>query len=91
MADDPYSDTAPGPQSGGRRGRVVTPSDTEDLPTIPKAVVLLSAGNVAILPVNNDDDEPLAFVGVHAGCPIVFQVRRVLATGTTATVATIED
>ncbi len=84
---DPYTDTAPSPQSSGRRGRVVT----EDLPVIPKAVVLLTAGNVSVIPVHNEDDEPLAFVGVHAGCPIVFQVRRVMATGTTATIATIED
>lgn len=91
MADDPYTDTAPGPQSAGRRGRVITPSDSVDLTVVPKALVLLTAGNVSILPVHNPDDEPLTFVGVQAGCPLFYQVRRIMSTGTTATVATIED
>jgi hypothetical protein len=76
----------------GRKARAVTPSDVADLPAGKvKAVVLLSAGNVSVIPADNADNEPVSFTDVPAGFIPPFVVRRVRATGTTATVATIED
>lgn len=77
--------------SFGSSSQLVTPSNTVDLSPAPvKAVVCLTAGNIAVVPVNNADSVPLAFVGVSAGFVPPFSVRRVMATGTTCTVATVE-
>lgn len=81
----------PTPLSFGRRGRLVTPSNTTDLPVLAKTVVVVGAGNVAVLPINNPDNEPIVFTGCEMGFVVPYQVRRVLATGTTATVYTAED
>lgn len=79
-----------GADSFGRKGAVVTPSDTVDIsPTYAKTIVVLTAGNVSVLPVENDDASPIPFTDLSAGQLIPFQVRRVFATGTTATVAAI--
>jgi len=55
-----------------------------------KAVVCLTAGNISVIPTTNADNAPVAFVGVNAGFVPPFQVRRVMATGTTCTVMTVE-
>lgn len=73
----------------GRRGAVVVPSDSTDLAVYAKTLVVLAGGNLVILPVENDDGVTLPFTGLAAGQIVPFQVRRVLATGTTATVATV--
>lgn len=88
MAVDPYIREARGTSSFGRRGTVVVPSNTVDLATVAKSVVLLTAGNVSIIPA--EETVALAFVDLPAGYIIPYQVRRVTSTGTTATVATIE-
>jgi hypothetical protein len=75
------------PDQFGKVGAVITPS-ASDLTDIPKGVVLLTAGNVTVVPVANDNADALAFVGLPAGYIIPFRVRRV--TAATATVATIE-
>lgn len=79
------------PMTYGRRGRLVTPSNTTDLPGPVKAVVVVGAGNVSVLPISNPDDEPIVFIGCEMGFIVPYQIRRVLATGTTATVWTCED
>ncbi|WP_156941418.1 hypothetical protein [Mesorhizobium sp. LNJC405B00] len=89
--NDPYEDNSPGPSSLGRSGRLVVPSDTEDLPVVAKAIVCATNGNVNVVPVANADDAPVPFIGVPAGYVIPYQVRRVMAAGTTATVYTLED
>ncbi len=68
---------------------MIVPSDSADLPIYAKSIVVLAAGDVKIIPVENDDASPLQFTGLSAGSVVPFQVRRVLATGTTATVASI--
>jgi hypothetical protein len=69
----------------------VTPSDSADLDPAPvKAVVCLTAGDISVIPTENADNEPVAFEGVSAGFVPPFQVRRVMATGTTCTVMTVE-
>ncbi|KQS84130.1 hypothetical protein [Rhizobium sp. Leaf386] len=78
--------------SFGTLGRVITPNNSTDVADAPvKAVICLTSGNIAVIPTNNADGSPIAFVGVSAGFIPPFEVRRVMATGTTATVATVED
>lgn len=74
----------------GRTGRAITPDDNADMPGGPvKAVVALSAGNLSVLPA--DSATAIAFTGVVAGFMPPYIVRRVMATGTTVAVATVED
>lgn len=82
----------PGPSSTsfGRKSRAVTPSDSTDLDPYAKAVVVLSVGDLVILPVDNADGSTVTFEDVPIGFIPPFQVRRVYATGTTATVATVD-
>lgn len=76
----------------GHRSAAVTPNDTADLPGGPvKAIVLLTEGNVSYLPPDNADNDPVSFAGMPAGFIPPHVVRRVLATGTTATIRTVED
>lgn len=89
-SQDPYRSVGTRSEFG-RRGRSVTPSDEDDLPRYVKAVTVLAAGDLSILPVQNEDGNTIDYVGVPAGFSPPFQVRRVMATGTTATVATVED
>ena len=49
----------------------------------------LTSGNLSILPA--DGAEAISFIGIPAGFTPPFIVRRVMATGTTSTVATVED
>ncbi len=79
-----------GPFSFGTKGRVVTPSDTTDLDPYAKAVVVTAAGNLVILPVKNADGTTLTFTNAPVGFVPPYRVRRVLSTGTTASVATID-
>jgi hypothetical protein len=85
---DPNAEYPATPSSFGRKSRIVTPGAT-DLDPIAKAVVCLTAGDITVVPVNNDNAVTITFAGVPAGYVVPFQVRRV--TAATATVATIED
>jgi hypothetical protein len=85
---DPYETYAKGPSSLGAEGTVITPSDN-DLDPVPKAIVLLSAGNLTIVPLGNDDADTLTFTAAPCGFVPPFRVRRV--TAATATVASIHD
>lgn len=90
-AKDPLSGYDPtGPRSFGARGRAVTPSDTTDLDPYAKAIVVTVAGTIVILPAKNADGSTLTFQDCPVGFVPPFRVRRVLATGTTASVATID-
>lgn len=75
----------------GRRGLTVVPSDSTDLPVGAKAITVLEAGSLAFVPLDNDDGDSIAYEAVQVGFIAPFLVRRVLATGTTATVAAIYD
>lgn len=76
----------------GRRSRAVTPNNDADLPNGPaKSLIVTVAGDVSFLPVDNPDNDPVTLTGLSVGNDVPFIVRRVLATGTTATVRTIED
>lgn len=67
-----------------RRAAVVTPSDTVDLTSYAKALYVGVAGNVRVLTVGGEDADALTFANHPVGW-LPVQVRRVLATGTTAT------
>ena len=75
-----------GRDAGGpaRRAAAVTPSDTADLPTYPKALYVGATGNVRVLTVVAEDADAVTFANHPVGW-LPVQVRRVMATGTTAT------
>lgn len=75
-----------GRDAGGpaRRGAAVTPSDAADLTTYAKALYVGEAGNVRVLTVGAEDGDAVTFANHPVGW-LPVQVRRVLATGTTAT------
>lgn len=90
---DPHASTSGKVSSitNGSKATVVTPSNDTDLASYAKAVVTLTAGNLAYLPAENADGVTLAFVDLPAGWVSPHRVRRVLTTGTTATVATVDN
>lgn len=84
---DPWKNASGDVLAPGRKGTVVTPGST-DLPNVCKGLVVLAAGNATVIPVDNADNETLAFVGLNPGDIIPYQVRRV--TAATASLATID-
>lgn len=87
---DPFPHAYSGPAGFGRRGRAVTPSDSTDLDPYARAIVVSEAGDLVILPTENDDADTITFTDCPVGFTPPYQVRRVLATGTTASVATVD-
>lgn len=73
-----YTDSVISP---ARRLAVVTPSDAADLAEIPKALLIGGAGTVSLIAA---DDTVAVTLTVEAGV-LPIRVRRVRATGTTAT------
>lgn len=72
--------------SFGLKGRTITPG-ASDLNPIAKSVVMLTDGDLTIIPPGNADAAPLVFVGLPAGYIVPFVVRRVTAcTGTCAAI-----
>ena len=71
-----------GLESPVKRHHAITPSDTVDLDPRPRALRVLTAGNLALL----DELGVSITYPVVAGEIIPFRAVRVLATGTTATV-----
>lgn len=70
-----------------RRAVAVTPSDSVDLPTLtPKALWVAGAGAVTIIPVGDPTNTPVALGDLPVGTVIPIRARRVMATGTSATV-----
>ena len=89
---DPWKGDRPGLGHFGVRSRAVTPSDTADLDPYAQAVTCTTAGNIAVIPKLNEDagDVVVAYIGIPSGFSPPFQVRRVMATGTTCTVRTVD-
>lgn len=90
-AKDPLKNAVWSPASMGVKGRPVTPHNDNDLDPYAKAIVVVAAGNLVIIPAKNADDAPITFTACPVGFIPPYRVRRVKATGTTATVATIDD
>lgn len=70
------------------RAAVVVPSDTADFAAYGR-VFVGGAGNVVCVPVGQLDETTVTFTGVVAGTILPVRVRRVWATGTTATALVI--
>jgi hypothetical protein len=71
----------------------VVTSDTVDFSSYPKAVTTLTAGTVVCLPLRNTDNAGglVTLVSLVAGYTLPFRVRRINATGTTATLTASFD
>jgi len=87
MATDPYANFAATPISFGRRGRLVTPGES-DLTVVSKGLYVVADGSVTFVPAGNADAETLTAT-VTAGTTMPYLIRRV--TAATATLWTIED
>jgi hypothetical protein len=78
----------------GRMLMKITPSDTVDLPRIPKALLCTNAGNIAVIALGGNKDvdgetDLGAAIVIPVGAGDVFdacRISRVKATGTTATI-----
>jgi hypothetical protein len=88
-ANDPY--TRGGEATPNRTSVAITPSDTIDLNPYPKNVTILTAGSVVCLPLKGIDGTFVTFGAVLAGFTLPFRVRRILATGTTASLVALND
>jgi hypothetical protein len=81
-AADPFSSFAAALGSPVVAGFAVTPHDTNELPTVTRAVYVGGAGALKVDMANGDT---LTFAGVPAGTLLPFRVKKVHATGTSAT------
>lgn len=77
-----FPQPTPGPAT---RAADVTPNDDNDLPVITNGLWVGGAGDVTVIPANNSDSEPVLFAAVAAGTLLPLSVRRVMDTGTDAT------
>lgn len=88
---DPNATDRGMPLGFSKKGRVVTPSNGVDLDPYARAIVVVAAGDLVYLPSMNDDGDTVTVTDAPVGFNPPHQVRRVLATGTTATVVTVDD
>ncbi len=77
FSDLPTTLTAP-----ARDAEAILPSDSTDIATLPRALYVGSAGDVAVAMAGGAS---VVFRNVPAGALLAIRPRRVLATGTTAT------
>jgi len=71
-----------------RYGPAPSLSDTVDL-TEYGVFVVVATGNITFLPVINDAADPITITGAPVGYMIPWQIRRIFATGTTATLRAV--
>lgn len=81
---DVYRNTFESATNQARQAAVVTPDNDADLPEYAKALYIGVAGDITVVPMEATDDNGVLFKDHPAGYMPVM-VRRVLATGTTAT------
>lgn len=83
---DPYAQRSTTINSYSRDAFAVTPNDATNLaPVYAKALYVGVTGNVTVVPINAvADTDTVLFTAVPAGTILPIQVRRVMATGTTA-------
>lgn len=86
-ADDKFSTLQPGLGSEPTRGADVTPHDTNELPFLPRAVMVTVAGNVTVVwPAGNEQVIPMS-----ANLMTPMRVKIIKSSGTTATGIKIFD
>jgi hypothetical protein len=78
---DKFNDHIPGLESPASHALAVSPSDTEDLPVAGRAVNAATAGSLRVSTVNGD----IATITIAAGIAFPIRVKRIWASGTTAT------
>lgn len=76
FSDYPTNLTAP-----AREAAAVTPSDSTDLPVLPRAIYVGLAGNLAV---RMPDGSAVIFANVQSGSFLPIRVQGINATGTTA-------
>lgn len=81
MPQDSFSTHAPSLIGPATRVVTITPSDSNDLSDTPRALSVGESGWVSVVTAGGDT----ATIYVAAGVPFPIRVRRVRATGTTAT------
>jgi hypothetical protein len=86
---DPYSNFGATPGALGGNAVAVVLSDTVDFASYPKQIMAIATGNLVVLPLKAPDDGPhlITLTGVPAFYIVPFRVRRVMSTGTTASIA----
>jgi hypothetical protein len=88
---NPYATATRDKNDFGEAGRIITPSDVDADNVDPYAkLVVLTEGTLSVVPIKNADATPMPLGTLSAGTILPWVCRRVLATGTTATVATID-
>jgi hypothetical protein len=79
---DRYEGTAAGVNSPAYTGFSVTPNDSTDLTEVTRAVYVGASGAVSVVMASG---QTVTFAAVAASTLLPIRVRRILATGTTAT------
>ena len=74
--------TGPGHGQPASKGFAITPSDTENLRYITRAIYVGGSGNIAF---RTDAGDILAFAGAVVGTVLPIRANKVYSTGTTAT------
>lgn len=83
MSTDPFMNVADSSSGPARRAFAVVPSDSADLPVLPKALYVGGGGTVVLRTVDASAD--VAFRNVAAGQVLDVRAQFVRAAGTTAT------
>ena len=83
---DQFGSLADSPLAPARHAVAITPSDSADLATVPKAIYVGTGGDVKLIGVGAPAGaNGVVFKNVPTGSILDVRARRVLATGTTAT------
>jgi hypothetical protein len=84
MPIDPYQGIN-NPGYPPRRAFSVTPTDNTDLPSVARWLWVGGTGTLKVLFAGDQPGSEVTFTAVPAGILLPFQIRRVQATGTSAT------
>ncbi len=79
---DTFSDIATTLSAPAREASAITPSDTTDILSMPRAIYVGQAGSIAAVMAGG---QTVSFQNVPAGSLLPLRLQRVNATGTTAT------
>ena len=85
--DDPFTRFSRSPVGPGQRHAVVVPSDTEDLPFVPRLIYVGTGGGMVAVD-RHGTEVPYR---VHDGTLLAMQVVRIKATGTDASGIVVID
>lgn len=69
-----------------RRVATITPSDSANLALVPKALWISADGTISVIGADDDTNTAVALGSLTAGTVVPIRCKRVMSTGTTATV-----